>query len=99
MSKKEAYHCPFTESCKYGMNLSEDHRYQPIKKLELDKPVFKDKEIKRSKYRCTALEKESVDCSWIQQLNMIDLSMAMSFTALKNTDCIAYALKMTVDEE
>ncbi len=99
MKKKEKYHCPFVDMCSYGKNLSEDQRYLSIEKIELDKPVFKDEEIKRSEYKCKALEKENVDCSWIKQLSMIDLSMAMSFTALKNTDCIAYALEMTEEKE
>jgi len=79
--------------------LPEKESYQIIEYTKEDKPVFKDKWLKRSKYKCKALEKENVGCSWIQQLNMIDLSMAMSFTALKNTDCIAYALEMTEEKE
>jgi len=97
MEKK--YHCPFSDICRYGLKFPERQRYQIIEKSKLGKPVFKDKWLKRNKYKCKALEKENVSCSWKQQLNMTDLSMAMSFTALKNTDAIAYALKMTKDSE
>lgn len=97
--KKEKYHCPFSDDCRYGKSFPEKKRYQIIEGTERDKPVFKDEEIKPIKYKCKALENEEVSCSWIKKLNLTELSNAMSFTALKNTDCIAYALKMTEGEE
>jgi len=95
MVQREKYHCPFSDSCKYGKKLPEIQRHQLIERIETHKPVYKRKEFRRGEYKCTALKELDIDCSWTKYLNMTDLSLAMSFTTLVKTDCISYALKMT----
>jgi len=99
MKKIEKYHCPLSDICKYGRNLSENDRYLPIERIETHKSVHKQKEFRRGEYRCKALRDLDIECSWIKYLSMTDLSTLFAFTALKNTDCIAYALKMTKDKQ
>lgn len=98
MTLKVKYHCPFSDSCIYAHNLPERRRYQIIEERPTDTPIHKDKWIKRYEYKCKALKDLDIECSWIKHLSMSNLSMGMAFTALKNTDCIAYALKMTKDK-
>jgi hypothetical protein len=99
MQRKFKYHCPYSDGCSYASILPKKQRYQIIEKEETEKPVFKDKEIKRNEYKCNALKNLDVGCSWIEHLNMSNLGMAMAFTSLKNTHCIAYSLKMTEDKD
>ena len=70
-----------------------------MERVETKEPALKGEILTRGEYKCKALENQDVDCSWIKQLNIIDLSNLLTFTAWKNTNCISYALEITESEE
>jgi len=95
----EVYYCPFSGSCSYLKTYPETKRYGVVERKDTNESIFANEKIRKPEYTCRALDESQVNCLWVELLNKADLNMLVTFAALKNINCMAYAAKMTSTDE